>query len=176
LIPASPTGRITTLALLAAVGTSLFVLESFIPNPFPFIRLGIANVSALVALYLFSAREMMLVVLVRVVVGALLTGTFFSPSFILSFAGGLASAAVMVSVRAAAPGIFGPIGISLFGSVTHVLTQLAVVVLLFIENDSMLMLLPLLLSSAIVSGVLVGWLAAKMYDAIVTFQPGAGWS
>jgi heptaprenyl diphosphate synthase len=162
--------RITILALFAAVGTALFVLESFIPTPFPFLKIGLANVSSVLALMVFGAPEMMLVVVIRVVAGAMLVGSLFSPAFILAFAGGTASALAMAAVKSLTRNLFSVIGISLIGSVTHVLVQLIVVFLLYVQNAGVMFLLPLLLASALFGGLVVGWVSARLLTSIDRIQ------
>ena len=160
--PSSSTRRITRLAFLSAAGIALYVLESFIPTPLPFLKIGLANASSLAALMLFSPLDMLLVVLSRVVVGSLLVGSLFSPAFLLGLCGGIVAALAMIAARKFGSGMFSVIGISLIGSVAHILTQLAVVMYLFAENESLLVLLPLLLTSAVVGGLIVGWISSEM--------------
>ncbi len=164
------TRRMTTLAFLSAVGIALFVLESFIPIPFPFFKIGLANVSSLVSLILFGRLSMLLVVITRVIAGSFLTGSLFTPSFILGLSGGVVSAFVMALAASLGPRVFSVIGISLIGSVAHVVTQLIVVMLLFVQNESLVILLPLLLTSAIVGGLIVGWLSSRMIAIMRTEQ------
>ena len=154
--------RITILALFAAVGTALFVIESFIPTPFPFLKIGLANVSSLLALMMFGAPEMLLVVAIRVVAGSMLVGSLFSPAFILAFAGGTVSALAMAMVKALTGNLFSVVGISVIGSVTHVLVQLVVVFLLYVQNPGVILLLPLLLVSALFGGLVVGWISSRL--------------
>lgn len=154
--------QLTTIALLSAVGTALFVAESFIPMPFPFLKIGLANVSSVVALVLLGPRPMLIVVMIRIVAGSLLVGTLFSPGFTLAFSAGLASATAMVLTKKLTGKLFSVVGISLIGSVTHVVTQLLVVLALYVKNSAVLYILPLLLLSAIIGGLIVGWVSARM--------------
>jgi len=160
---ASPsTKRITRLSFLSAVGIALYVLESFIPTPLPFLKIGLANASSLVALMLFGPVDMLLVVLTRVVVGSFLVGSLFSPAFLLGLSGGVVAALTMSGAKLLGPKVFSVIGISLIGSVAHIVTQLLVVMYLFVENESLFVLLPLLLTSACVGGLIVGWISSEM--------------
>ncbi|HXG00048.1 MAG TPA: Gx transporter family protein [Bacteroidota bacterium] len=162
----SPVRRMTTVALLSAVGIALFVIESYIPMPLPFLKIGLANVSSVVALMLVGTTSMMSVVTLRIVLGSLLIGTFMGPAFVLALSGGVASAIVMAIVRKMFRGLFGVIGISLLGAVTHVLVQLAVVRFVFVQNASVFHLLPLMLASSVVGGLVVGYLALRLIEAI----------
>lgn len=168
----SGTRSMTTVALLAAVGISLFVLESFIPMPLPFLKIGFANISSVVALVLLGPGPMYLVVMIRIVAGSLLVGSFLGPSFLLAIAGGMASATAMALVFRAAPRLFSPVGLSLIGSTVHVAVQLVIVVLLYVRNDSLIILLPLLLFSSLLGGTIVGWMSLRVLAVLKTIRTG----
>lgn len=160
------TRQITTLAFLSAVGISLFVIESFIPMPLPFLKIGLANIASLMALMLFGMREMMVVLLIRVSVGAMLTGSIFGPGFLLAMAGGLGSALAMGGVKSAFPGVFSVVGISLIGSFTHVTIQFLFVLFFYVQTTAVFFLLPLLLASSLAGGLIVGWISARVIPII----------
>ena len=149
------------LALLAAAGVSLFVVESFVPMPLPFLKIGLANVSSLVALLAFGFPSALAVALVRIVAGSVLTGSLFGPGFLLSLSGGLSATCAMGAVRATTGRVFGPVGLSLIGAAAHGMAQLLVVAALFTGSSAVLSLLPLLLGSGFAGGLAVGWLAAR---------------
>jgi heptaprenyl diphosphate synthase len=154
--------------MLSAVGISLFILESFVPIPVPFINIWLANAASLVALMAFAPADMFLVVIVRIVVGALLVGSMFSPTFLVSFGGGISAAAAMALTRILGRNLFGVMGISIVGSTVHVVAQLFVVSFLFVRNDSLLILLPVLLTSGLIGGLIVGWVSSKIMHVIRT--------
>lgn len=158
----NPIRRLTIIALLAAVGIALFVIESYIPMPFPFLKIGLANISSVLALFLLGGQAMVTVVLIRVIAGSFLVGTFMGPAFILAISAGLCSAVVMMSIFTAARNVFSPLGISLLGSITHVIVQLLVVRYVYVESATVLHLLPLLLTTALVGGIIVGWISLKI--------------
>ncbi len=162
----STTRHITTLSLFAAVGISLFVVESFIPMPFPFLKIGLANVSTILTLMVFSLGDAVLVVTLRVVVGSLLVGSLFGPGFLLALAGGLTSAVAMGVTKRLTGNLFSVIGLSLIGSTAHVITQFCVVLLLYVQNMALTALIPLLLLSALVGGLIVGWVSSRLLDVI----------
>ena len=164
--------HITTLALLAAVGIALFVIESFIPMPFPFLKIGLANVSSPPALMVFGVWEILLVVILRIVVGSFMIDSLFSPGFLLAIAGGTASAVVMAGAKAITRDLFSVVGISLIGSLTHMMTQFLLVLFLYVQNQAIVFLLPLLLFSALVGGLVVGWIASRLLGVVGRFQLG----
>jgi heptaprenyl diphosphate synthase len=164
-ILATPRGIART-GFLASVGIALFVLESLVPLPVPFLKLGFANISSVVALELLGGVPMMIVVLIRVLAGSLLTGTLFSPGFILAFTAGLTSACAMAVVHRIGGRLFSAVGISLVGAATHVLTQLAVVRFLFVQHEAVMVLLPVLLLTAVAGGLTVGFIALRLLEAL----------
>lgn len=64
--------KITELALLTAVDLIIFVVELQFPNPFPTsgVKLGSANRITVYAIYYYRAREVTLIVLVRILAGS----------------------------------------------------------------------------------------------------------
>ena len=70
------TGRLAELAMLTAAALIIFVVELQIPNPFPVpgVKLGLANIITVYAVYHYRPREVMLLVFVRIFLGALFSG------------------------------------------------------------------------------------------------------
>ncbi|MCD6170046.1 MAG: Gx transporter family protein [Candidatus Latescibacteria bacterium] len=161
--------RVTYLALLAAVGLVLFVFESLIAYPMPWMRLGLGNAATLLALFLFCPREAALVTLIRVVLGSLVVGRLFTPTFLLSLSGGLASLLTMSLVIKSFYPQLGPIGISISGALAHNLTQLTVVYLLWVKKSQILSLLPILLFSSLITGFVTGALTFLVLQKLSAF-------
>ncbi len=158
-------GHLTMVAFLSSVGIALYVVESLIPGPAPFLKIGLANVSSVLALMILAPSDVFLVVGTRVVVGSLLVGSLFSPSFIIAIGSGLLAATAMWMARSAGR-MFSVVGISLIGSVTHVITQVLLVMILFVRESSILFLLPILLVSALVGGLVVGFVSWKLMTVL----------
>jgi heptaprenyl diphosphate synthase len=161
-----PVRRVTRLGFLASLGTALFVLESLIPLPLPFLKVGLANISTLLALVLSGPADALCVVFIRVLAGSLVTGSLFGPAFLLAMSAGLASAAVMAGVRRVTGRAFGPVGISLAGATAHVATQLSVVALLYVRSAAVMHLLPVLLLTALAGGLIVGIVTTRLLPAL----------
>ncbi len=87
--------RIALCAALAAVALTIFVAESQIPPIVPIagVKLGLANIVTLVAMVLLGRRDALIVLVVRLVLGAAFTGGF--SAFMFSAVGGLAAYLVM---------------------------------------------------------------------------------
>jgi heptaprenyl diphosphate synthase len=148
------------IALLAAYALSLHGLESFIPMPLPWLRAGLANIITLTTLLLFGFRDALMVTLIRVLLASVINGSFPGPGFILSLGGGLAGVLSMGLVFAAAPRLFGPVGLSLIGAFFHNAAQLSIAWLLFIQRlEPILLIGPVLLLIGTATGVVNGLVA-----------------
>ena len=155
--PKSGAQRITRLSLLVALGLALHTLESLIS--FPFGRVGLANLSTLLALSLFGEWEALLVMGMRVLLGSILLGGLFNPAFFLSIAGGVASTSVMILLFPLHPRVFSIMGISIWGALTHNLAQIYVAYLLLGRAEGIFGLLPLIPLISVGGGLIVGLLA-----------------
>lgn len=167
--------RITTLALLVAGAFALASLERVVPNPFPMVRLGLGNIMTLVAFVTLGVSGGVWVTAGRVGLVALLWGGVFSPTALLSAAGGAASLMVMVPLIIS--GRFSLYGISMGGAYAHILGQLTVAVLLYVRSPGLLALLPVMGTAAIVTGLFNAYIAGKLIgvlDTQHTPRPGSG--
>jgi heptaprenyl diphosphate synthase len=72
--------KLTELAVLTAVSLIIFVIEFQIPNPFPIpgIKLGLANIITVYAVYHYKAHEVAAMVAVRLLLGAVFSGNFMA--------------------------------------------------------------------------------------------------
>ncbi|MCI0515041.1 Gx transporter family protein [candidate division KSB1 bacterium] len=157
--PSPDTNRQIRLALLTALGLILYIFESYLPRPLPWIKPGLANVVTLLALYWYGILPAGLVTLLRVVLGALILGTLFNPAFFLALGGGFCALAAMALTYYVGRKYFSIIGISVIGAFFHILGQLVLASSILIKQAAVLYLLPIMLLSAIVTGMVVGWLA-----------------
>lgn len=145
------------IALLSAYALALHALESLIPMPIPWMRIGLANIISLTTLVLFGFRAAIMVTLIRVMVASLFTGSFLGPGFILSLGGGLSGVIAMGAVSYLSRGLFGPVGLSLIGALLHNLTQLFLAYALFIQKlEPVLIITPVLMLIGTVSGLVNG--------------------
>lgn len=153
------------LAVLVAAASVLQVGESLLPHPLPGVRLGLANVLTMVVLLEMGPSCALQLSVLRTLVSSMVLGTFLTPTFVLSFAGGVASALVMILLSRSALR-FGLVGISVAGAVSHVLVQLGLVWLLFIRTSGVLSLWPWLAIAAVGTGVLTGLIVAQAVGRI----------
>lgn len=67
------TKQLTELALLTTVALIIFIVELRIPNliPIPGVKLGLANVVTVYAVYHYRAKEVVMLVISRIFLGAI---------------------------------------------------------------------------------------------------------
>jgi len=146
----------TRIAVLVAFGLILFLFESAIPRPLPWLKPGLANLVTLVTLYLYGFRPALLVVTLRVVLAGLLLGSFGNPAFVFALAGGLGATFVMGALVTYGKDVFSVIGVSIAGAFAHNLVQIFLAAQFIVSSTQAFYLLPIMLLSALFSGFLVG--------------------
>jgi len=147
------------MGLMAAAASVFFTIESLIPTPFPWIRLGLANAVTLLALKWWGFRDAATIFLVRLFLGGFLLGRFFHPLFFFSLSGGLAALITMFIFMRWEGRVFSLIGISIAGAVMHNAAQITVAFLFYIKHRYLFRLMPLFLINALIAGGLIGFLA-----------------
>lgn len=155
--------RIAVVGLLTALAFILSYLESLLPVPVPIpgIKLGLANLVVLVALYLLGPGEAFALSMVRII---LISFTFGSPSTLLfSLAGGLLSFLVMWVLSRKED--FSIIGVSVAGGIMHNVGQLAVAAAV-VKSGSLLYYLPVLLAAGVVTGLAIGVVGSLVKEAV----------
>ena len=152
----TPRGRsksVATVALLASLALILSYVEAIIPYTpgIPGIKLGIANLVAVVALYKLSAKHALLLNSIRVVVaGLLFTGVF---GMLYSLAGATISLIGMILLKKT--DIFSVTGVSMAGGFLHNMGQLMIAAIL-IHDIRIFYYLPVLMISGTVAGIAIG--------------------
>ncbi len=92
-------------------------LETAIPKPLPFFRIGLANLPLVLALPVMGRREYFFLALLKVLSQGLVSGTIFSYVFIFSVSGTFASSFVMYFLHSVCSRkIISFVGISLMGA------------------------------------------------------------
>ena len=148
--------RMAILSLIVALGVVLHRLEILIPLPSPWIKLGLANVMTLVTLIFFGLRDAVTVTLLRIMLGAIIGGTFLSPTFFLSLSGGLMSVFVMSWVYFHGKSPFSLVGVSVCAAYTHTLTTVICVYFFWVQQDFIFKLLPIFFMFTLFAGILTG--------------------
>lgn len=143
------------LGLLIGIGLILFLFESLIPRPLPWMKPGLGHIATLLALYTIDNRAALIVVIGRIFLGSIILGTFLNVTFFLSFFGGVTSTVVMIFLKKHFPEVFSIFGISISGAVTHNFIQLILVECLIVNKIELFYLLPIITISSIFTGFIV---------------------
>ena len=154
----SLSNKITVAALLSAVGLMIGYLESFIVLPvnIPGIRIGLANITTVIAMYTAGPVFALIVSSVRVMLSSLLFG---SPvSFLYSFSGAILALAGMCVFRKLG---FSVYGVSVIGAVLHNLAQISIAFFM-VGNGYVFGYMPVLILTGVAAGLIVGYLSKIM--------------
>lgn len=153
-----------TIAWLTALAITIHVAEGAFPSPLPGLKPGLANVVTIVVLIRFGWSSAAWVSLLRVLMGSLILGTFLSPTFVLSLTGALCSIAVLAPASRLPGTGFGPIGYSVLAALAHMGGQFLAAYWLFIPHPGLFHLLPVLMTAALIFGLLGGIITRTMLD------------
>lgn len=148
------------MGLLLAFALILSYVESLIPFFFgvPGMKLGLANLAVLLALYLFGGREAFLLNVLRILLSSFLFGNM--SMFFYSAAGGVFSFLVMLLMKRVKK--FSMIGVSMGGGVFHNVGQV-LVAFWVVRTEGIFYYVPALLVMGVVTGGLNGIIAAQTY-------------
>ena len=155
--------KIATSALMIALAMILSFVESQIPSFFliPGIKLGLANIAVIFALYRLSIKDAIVVSLIRVVVVSTLFGTSLTLAYSLS--GAVLSLLIMVLLKKSDR--FSIVGVSVAGGISHNIGQIIMAIILM-HNSVISYYLPFLIISGIVTGVVIGLVSAKIVERV----------
>lgn len=151
-----PLQRMMLMGLFITMALVLSYIENFIPVPIPVpgVKLGLANIITLLALYYLSFGESFLVVILRIVMSSIFVGGM--NTFFYSLMGGLLSFVIMsVFVRFFNKKV-SAVGISVLGAVFHNIGQLIVVAIVTDNIHIAVSYFPILGITGVVSGFFVG--------------------
>ena len=148
----------TALALIFSYVETLIPINFGIPG----VKLGLANLIIVIALYKMRLREVYLLSIVRVLLSGFIFGNYFS--IIYSLAGGLLSLTVMAVFKRKDG--FSIMGISIAGGVFHNVGQL-IVAMLVVETFSVAYYVPVLLIAGMITGLLIGIVSNEMLKRLV---------
>lgn len=160
------TKRIAYLGLLIALAFVFSYIESLLPINIGVygIKLGLANLVIMVALYTMEEKDAFLLSVIRIIlVGFTFTNT---ASMLYSFAGGILSFLVMCFAKKSKG--FSMVGVSVLGGVFHNIGQI-LMAMWMLRTDSLIYYLPVLIAAGIVSGILIGILGAMVTKRLKKF-------
>lgn len=159
--------RVAYFGVFTALALIFSYVETLIPVNFgiPGVKLGLANLIIVVALYKMRLSEAYLLSVVRVLLAGFIFGNYFS--IIYSLAGGLLSLTVMALLKKW--GGFSLQGISIAGGVFHNIGQL-IVAAVVVETFSVTYYFPVLLVAGLLTGLVIGIVAEMMFKRLVNIQ------
>ena len=149
--------RLTVCAVLTAMACTLLWIELQIPTPIPIpgIKLGLANIVTLFAIFALGPVDGFLILLLRILLGGLIGGNPMAVAY--SLAGGMLCYLVTLLLRK----ILGERQIwvaGVIGAVAHNIGQI-LVALALTQTPELLIYLPVLLVSGMLTGLFTGLLA-----------------
>lgn len=156
--------RITQLSLLTAIALIIFVVEMRIPNlvPIPGVKLGLANIVTVYAMYHFTAKETLMIMFSRIMLGSIFGGNI--SAIIYSLSGAFLCFIGMLILKRMIDEKYIWI-CSVIGAVLHNIGQIAVAVVIM-RTTAVLAYLPFLLVSGCVVGMFTGMCAQILIKRI----------
>ena len=159
------TKQLTLCAVLTAMALALSDLENFFPLflaiPIPGVKLGLANIVTVFALYALGSGQAMLILVARCLLGAVFAGNM--NALIFSLLGGVSAMLVMILLsRSRWLSVYG---VSVGGAAAHNCGQVAAAVLT-LGNTAPIYYLPVLLGVSLFTGALTGLVTACLFRAL----------
>lgn len=155
--------KIAYCSVLVALAMIFSYVEAILPFDFgvPGVKLGVANLVIVTGLYYLRPGEVLSISIVRILLSALLFGNGMSLAY--SLAGGILSFFVMLGLKRIRG--FSVVGVSIAGGVTHNIGQI-VVAAWAVHNRMILYYVPVLMIAGIMTGMLMGILAARVLPLV----------
>lgn len=155
--------KIVNFSMLLALSIVLSIIESFIPifnGSIPGIKIGLANIVIVYALYNYKFIDVLSLTILRVILVGLLRTGLLSINFFLSLTGAIFSAIMMWIMKKTRLSI---IGISVIGSVFHVMGQVVMAIIL-LNNINVIYYFPYLVIFSIVTGIIIGIISKSVIE------------
>lgn len=153
--------------LLISMALVLSLAERWLPVstivPLPGIKLGLANVVTLIALFYFGVRSAITVTVLRCLLGSVFYGGLLSLALSLSGAG--LALITMALLKTGYGKVFSVTGISIGGAAAHNLGQVAMAAFLM-GNSHVFAYLTILFLTAVATGFLTGTVAENLLDKL----------
>ena len=153
------TRRAAYCAMLTALAMIFGYVETLIPFGFGIqgVKLGLANIVIVLALYILPAYQALVIQLMRIVLVSFLFGNL--SMMLYSLAGGMLSLVVMLLLNRR--DVFSITGVSIAGGVSHNIGQL-IVAALVVQNLKIMFYFPIMIMAGLITGCLIGVLACRI--------------
>ena len=151
------TKRLTRMSLLTALALIIFTIEAQIPAlvPIPGVKLGLANIITVYAMFCLGPRDTLLILLCRIFLGSIFSGQMMT--LLYSLSGGLLCYLVMIPMRKLVTE--QQIWVcSILGALAHNIGQI-IAAILIARTPGLIVYLPVLLISGILTGAFTGFCA-----------------
>ena len=156
------TRKLTLLSLLCAIALTIFMVEAQIPPlmPIPGIKMGLANIITVLAVFAIGSKEAAAVLFVRVFLGAVFAGNF--STIFYSGAGGICAILITIlSRRILTKKQLWIAGV--LGAIAHSIGQMAMAVCIT-QTFGLIAYLPVMLVASIFSGTFTGLCAQYLVN------------
>ena len=151
------TRKLTLLSMLCAIALTIFMVEAQIPPvvPLPGVKLGLANIVTVFAVFALGPKEGAAVLFVRIFLGAVFAGNF--STIFYSGAGGLCAILVTILLRKIlTKNQLWVAGVC--GAIAHSVGQMAMAIAIT-ATPGLIAYLPIMIVASIVSGTFTGFCA-----------------
>lgn len=157
------TKKLAMMGLFTALAMIFGYVEAILPISvgIPGVKLGLANIVVLFALYYLKPSETFLINIVRIILVSFMFGNL--SVMLYSLAGGVLSFGAMLLFKKS--GKFSVYGVSVAGGVFHNVGQL-LVAMLVLETMSLVYYGPVLLISGVVTGLVIGIVSSEVIKRI----------
>lgn len=155
--------KLTQCAMLTALALIFSYIEFLVPISIglPGIKLGIANIVIVVAIYKLGGAYGFVINIARILLSALLFGNMFSAIYALC--GGLVSLAIMLLLKKT--NLFSVVGVSMAGGVFHNVGQILMAIIL-VGSGKVLYYFPVLLLAGMATGIINGFIDTLILRAL----------
>lgn len=146
--------RLTRMAMLTAAALAIFVVELQIPAPVPIpgVKLGLANIITVYAMFLLGPADTACILIARILLGSFFSGRI--TALLYSLSGGILCYLVMLVMRKVVTR--RQIWVcSVVGAAAHNMGQIAAAVLIT-RTPALVCYLPVLMISGIIAGAFTG--------------------
>lgn len=158
------TRKIVYLALLSALAIILHTVDHYLSAPLPFgVKLGIANIIALLVVDIYGIKEMFIINFFRVIISGLLTGSLMSYPFLMSCGGVLLSSLVLALMKKLTS--LPMVSLSIIAAIFHNIGQI-IVISLVISSVAVAPYIFVMLAASIPTGVLTGLIAIEVLKRV----------
>ena len=155
--------KIANIAMLVALAIIFSYVEVLIPINIgiPGVKLGLANLVIVIALYSLDMGDVWLISLVRIVLVGFMFGSLMSIAY--SLAGAIVSLIAMMIIKKT--DFFGIMGVSIIGAVCHNMAQIAVAAFV-VKNNGIYYYVPMLLIAGVITGGIIGVVSHRVLNIL----------